>query len=110
MISDIASRISEYNNLLSAIKECISEHSEVLAIFREISEDMREAYSFNKRAFKYNIYATEKQKAYLKANGSIVTKNVNLETLTKSEASELISTVNSLRVIVTDVVKQFNLF
>ena len=110
MILDMPSSVAEYCSLLTAIKQQISDPSEVLAIFREISEDMRQADKVKRSVYSYDSSATAKQIAYLKAFGSIVTQSVDLETLTKKRASELIKSVNNLRAIVTKVANEFNLF
>jgi len=97
MIFDIQSKISEYFNLITAIKEQFNEPSEISAVLQEICKDMRVAEMKEERNFNNDLPATERQIAYLKTYGAIVTKNVDIDSLTKQQASKLISESKKIR-------------
>ena len=105
MISDIQSRISEYFQLITAIKEQFNDPAEVLAVLQEIRKDMRATEPQQQKSFNSDLPATEKQIAYLKTYGAITTKNIDLNSLTKQQASQLIDQSKKLR---AEMQKAFN--
>ena len=106
MIFDIQSKISEYFNLITAIKEQFNEPSEISAVLQEIRKDMRIAEMKEEKNSYSDLPATERQIAYLKAYGSLVTKNIDIDSLTKQQASKLISESQKLRDVVQKAFKK----
>jgi esterase/lipase len=94
---DIQSKVSEYSKLITAIKEQFDEPAEVLAVLQEICKDMRVAEMKQEKIYNSDLPATEKQIAYLKNYGAIVTKNVDIDSLTKQQASNLIGESEKIR-------------
>ncbi len=105
MTFDIQSKISEYFQLITAIKEQFDDPAEVLAVLQEIRKDMRFEKAQQQKSFSSDYPATENQIAYLKAYGAIVTKNIDLNSLTKQQASGLIDQSMKIR---ADLQKVFN--
>jgi hypothetical protein len=105
MISDIQNKISEYFQLITAIKEQFDDPAEVLAVLKEICQDMRAIEHQQQKSFNSDLPATENQIAYLKTYGAIVTKNIDLNSLTKQQASCLIDQSMKIR---AELQKAFN--
>ena len=97
MTFDLQSKINEYSKLITAIKEQFNEPSEISAVLQEIRKDMRVAEMKEERNFNNDLPATERQIAYLKTYGAIVTKNIDIDSLTKQQASKLIGESKRIR-------------
>jgi hypothetical protein len=106
MTFDLQSKIIEYSKLITAIKEQFNDSAEISAVLQEIRKDMRVAEMKEERNFNNDLPATERQIAYLKTYGTLVTKNVDIDSLTKQQASKLISESQKLRDVVQKAFKK----
>jgi len=95
MIIDVQSKISEYLELIDAIKEQIDDPATALAILPEIRKDMRAAemrqgYNHSSTA---DLPASEAQIAYIKNLGGKIPE----QGLTKNQASKLITELQTVK-------------